>query len=102
MSGSHLDPSNDPRDNTHTQQYLQDLAAEGQLPIEVRILDEADTKMGIHNKGLIADGRQVMISSVNWTQNSPLYDRELTVIVDDADVAGYFRDLFERDWNMAE
>lgn len=95
LDGSHLD-AEDPRDNTHTQTWLQSL--EG-LKIETRILDHRSTQMGIHNKGIIVDGRRVLISSINWSQNSPLSNREMGLILESAAVGAYFGRVFERDWS---
>ncbi len=97
MGGAFLNPDN-PRDNTHTHRWCRELAEKEHLPLQARILDEAATGMGIHNKGLIVDGQQVLISSVNWSQNSPLNNRELGLILDHAGLADYFTALFTRDW----
>lgn len=97
LDGQHLD-AQDPRENTHTRDYLLNLADREHLPIEARILDFQTTRTGIHNKGAIADDVRVLISSVNWTQNSPLSNRELAVVVEHPAVAAYFGAVFDRDW----
>ncbi|HEY3364724.1 MAG TPA: phospholipase D-like domain-containing protein [Symbiobacteriaceae bacterium] len=97
MDGGHLDATN-PRDNTFTQKYLQDLAAVEHLDIQVRILDHRATHLSIHNKGVIADESRVLVSSVNWTQNSPLNNREMAVVLNHPAVAAYFGTVFDRDW----
>lgn len=94
LDGSHLQPE-DARDNTHTQTWLQLLPG---VQIQTRILDHRSTQMGVHNKGVIADGRRVLISSINWSQNSPLANREIGLILESSAVASYFAQVFERDW----
>ena len=101
LGGSYLNPQ-DPKDNTHTRDWLTTIARSEKLAIEARILDYAATGMGVHNKGLIVDGRQVLISSVNWTENSSLYDRELALIVESEAVAAYYGSLFGQDWDNGE
>jgi len=98
LGGRYLNPQ-DPKDNTHTRDWLTTIAKAEQLPIEARILDYAATGMGVHNKGIIVDAQRVLISSINWTENSPLYNRELGLIVQSEAVAAYFGTLFGQDWD---
>jgi len=97
LDGAYID-GNDPRDNTHTKAWLAALAAAEQLPLEARILDRGATGMAVHNKGLIVDGEKVLVSSINWSENSPLENRELGLIVESPAAAGYYLQVFERDW----
>ncbi|MDR2698944.1 MAG: phospholipase D-like domain-containing protein [Candidatus Methanoplasma sp.] len=53
----------------------------------------------IHNKGVIIDDL-VWIASVNWTENSFMNNREAAVVIDSADVAEFFADLFITDWGV--
>ncbi|HDN96196.1 MAG TPA: hypothetical protein ENG71_03940, partial [Thermoplasmatales archaeon] len=53
----------------------------------------------IHNKGLIIDGEKVLISSINWGENSVRRNREIGVVVEDKNIASYFEDIFWYDWN---
>lgn len=52
----------------------------------------------IHNKGIIVDGSQVLISSINGTQASWLRNREAAVIVENGELGEYFGDAFWYDW----
>lgn len=101
LNGKYLHPQ-DPTDNTHMKEWLEALAAKDHLPIEVRILNFEATKMSIHNKGVIVDGRKVLISSINWSWNSPLNNREMALVVDSPEVARYYTTAFERDWEGAK
>jgi len=54
----------------------------------------------VHNKGVIVDNRSVLISSINWNENSVARNREAGVIVYDERVAEYFSDVFLYDWKV--
>ena len=51
-----------------------------------------------HTKGIIVDEEAVMLGSHNFTTAGVVYNRDASLIVEDAGVAGYFRQLFEFDW----
>ncbi len=55
----------------------------------------------MHNKGVIVDGKVVLISSTNWSPTSLRENREAGVIVESKTVAGYYQDLFLYDWGKA-
>lgn len=98
LDSAFLDAS-DPRDNQYTVQYLNDIAAAERLDLQAKLVDTAGTRFEkIHNKGMIADGRQVLVSSINWSKNSPENNREAGVIVDNTEVAAYYESLFWYDW----
>ncbi|MCK9307205.1 MAG: phospholipase D-like domain-containing protein [Methanoculleus sp.] len=76
-------------------------AAEG-LPLEARLADlEANNLAKIHNKGVIVDGRTVLVSSINWNANSPAFNREAGVIIEHPDIAAYYTRVFEDDWDAS-
>jgi phosphatidylserine/phosphatidylglycerophosphate/cardiolipin synthase-like enzyme len=54
----------------------------------------------VHNKGMIIDNSSVLISSINWNENSLQYNREAGVIVQNPEVAKYFSDVFFHDWKL--
>ncbi|MHA1860380.1 MAG: phospholipase D-like domain-containing protein [Candidatus Asgardarchaeia archaeon] len=56
----------------------------------------------MHNKGIIVDGKVVLISSINWSGNSVENNREAGVIIYNEDVASYFLEVFNYDWSKAE
>jgi len=53
----------------------------------------------VHNKGLVCDD-SVWVGSVNWTANSFFRNRESALIINSAEVADYFADLFLRDFGV--
>ncbi|MDD5502546.1 MAG: phospholipase D-like domain-containing protein [Candidatus Thermoplasmatota archaeon] len=65
-----------------------------------------DTELGIfanvHNKGTIADNRTVLVSSINWNENSVCSNREFGIILENENVAKYYADVFFYDWRLAD
>ena len=55
----------------------------------------------VHNKGLIVDNKSVLISSINWNENSVMRNREIGIIVNDCKVANYYKNIFFYDWNLS-
>lgn len=89
----------DPNDNDDTCRFLAKLSAEEELDLACKVIDlQAAHLEKIHTKGVIADGARVLISSINWTENSFKGNREVGVVVGHPEIAGYYRDLFLGDW----
>jgi len=55
----------------------------------------------VHNKGLIVDNKSVLISSINWNENSVMRNREIGIIINDCNVANYYKNIFFYDWNLS-
>jgi phosphatidylserine/phosphatidylglycerophosphate/cardiolipin synthase-like enzyme len=88
-----------PADNDEMVRCINRLAAEDELPLEARLAGlEANNIEKIHNKGVIVDGRKTLVSSINWNDNSPNFNREAGVIIDHQGVGEYFTRVFEDDW----
>jgi phosphatidylserine/phosphatidylglycerophosphate/cardiolipin synthase-like enzyme len=89
-------------DNDEMVALINRIAAAEQIPLEARCADLRTNQIEkIHNKGVIVDGKRVLVSSINWNSNSPNFNREAGVIIDHPGVAGYFLAVFEDDWNPA-
>jgi phosphatidylserine/phosphatidylglycerophosphate/cardiolipin synthase-like enzyme len=56
----------------------------------------------LHNKGIIVDGRIVLVSSINYSDNSIEDNREAGVIIENQDVAQWYLDIFDYDWGLAD
>jgi len=54
-----------------------------------------------HTKGMIVDGRHVLIGSHNWSKPGVTLNRDASLLFDDEEVAQYYTDAFEIDWNRA-
>ena len=55
-----------------------------------------------HNKGIIVDGRIVLISSINYSDGSISENREAGVIIENEDVAKWYQEVYDFDWGMAD
>jgi len=86
-------------DNHDTMLWLRARAEQLDDPgnLQVRLM-ELDGLAKIHNKGVIADGNTVLVSSINWGYNSVVNNREAAVIVGSEEVGQYFSRIFQRDW----
>jgi phosphatidylserine/phosphatidylglycerophosphate/cardiolipin synthase-like enzyme len=84
-------------------QCINRLATEEKLTLEARLANlEANNIEKIHNKGVIADRRKVLVSSINWNDNSPRFNRETGVIIEHQGVGDYFSRVFDDDWVVSE
>lgn len=54
-----------------------------------------------HNKLVIVDGRQVLVSSQNWSDAAVTKNREAGLLLAHRGIAKYFTALFESDWSTA-
>jgi len=55
----------------------------------------------VHNKGMIVDNKSVLISSINWNENSVTRNREAGIIIKNEDVAHFYVDVFFYDWSLS-
>lgn len=84
-----------PKDNTYTIRWVNQVAARERLDLQARMVQSRLRGFDkVHNKGVIADGIRVLVSSINWSNNSPTNNREVGVIVDSPEVAEFYEDLF--------
>lgn len=54
-----------------------------------------------HTKGMVVDGKRVLIGSHNWSKPGVSLNRDASLIFDNADIAGYFAQAFEIDWDRS-
>lgn len=54
-----------------------------------------------HTKGMIVDGKRVLIGSHNWSKPGVTLNRDASLIFDNADIAGYYAQAFEIDWERS-
>ena len=88
--------------NDEVVSWLNEVAREGKnwsLKAKLADLDSLGLAK-IHNKGLIVDGKKVLITSLNWNANS-IHNREAGVIVENEEIASFYEDVFFHDWNKS-
>jgi V8-like Glu-specific endopeptidase len=54
-----------------------------------------------HTKGMIVDGKRVLIGSHNWSMPGVTLNRDASLIFDDPGLAAYYAEAFEIDWERA-
>jgi phosphatidylserine/phosphatidylglycerophosphate/cardiolipin synthase-like enzyme len=52
-----------------------------------------------HNKLVIIDGKVTILSSINFSENAFLNNRETGLVIQNTAVATYYGSIFESDWN---
>jgi phosphatidylserine/phosphatidylglycerophosphate/cardiolipin synthase-like enzyme len=55
----------------------------------------------IYYKGMIVDNNSVLISSINWNENSVTRNRETGIIIESIDIARFYTNVFFYDWNLS-
>jgi phosphatidylserine/phosphatidylglycerophosphate/cardiolipin synthase-like enzyme len=51
-----------------------------------------------HTKGIVIDSSKAVVSSVNWTNQGTMVNRDAGVVFHDAEIAEYYGKIFEFDW----
>jgi len=81
--------------------WLNELSRKDNLSLDAKLADLDSLGLTkIHNKGLIVDGEKVLIASLNWNANS-VHNREAGVIVENAEIASFYEDVFLHDWDTS-
>ncbi len=85
-------------DNDEMVTRLKTLAAQENISLQAQVLyPEKTGLLKVHTKGVVADD-SVLISSMNWNENSACFNREAGVIIRSRDAASYFASVFLLDW----
>lgn len=86
-----------PDDRPKLQREMNDLTNRG---FEVRLLNP-EFFVHCHNKMIVRDGKEVLVSSQNWSDSAVLKNREAGLLVRHKGAADYFAKIFEADWKTA-
>lgn len=54
-----------------------------------------------HTKGMIVDGKRLLLGSHNWSKPGVTLNRDASLIFDDEELAGYYAEAFEIDWERS-
>ena len=84
------------RENDNLQFDLSQLKRRG-IDVENQVKVLSNT----HTKGIIVDGEQVLIGSHNWSSLGVTLNRDASLIFNDEEVAQYYTEAFEIDWDRA-
>jgi cardiolipin synthase A/B len=85
------------RGNGALAKRMNDIAGQEGLDLRAKTLSPFHGYETLHNKGLVSDDI-TLISSINWVRASFERNREVGAIIESAEVAEYFAQAFEADW----
>jgi phosphatidylserine/phosphatidylglycerophosphate/cardiolipin synthase-like enzyme len=85
-------------ENRRLVDWLNDRADSESLPVTARLAEPAGRFEKIHAKGVVVDGDQVVLGSLNWNNNSARDNREVAVVLAGEEVGSYFQRVFDADW----
>lgn len=54
-----------------------------------------------HTKGMIVDGKRLLLGSHNWSKPGVTLNRDASLIFDDEELAAYYTEAFEIDWERS-
>ncbi|MFW5946696.1 MAG: phospholipase D-like domain-containing protein [Candidatus Natronoplasma sp.] len=84
--------------NDKVVQELSSFSSDEGVDLEARLFSDYKGLLKSHNKGIIVDEENVLVSTINWNDNSIFQNRELGVIVKNSDVGKYYSQVFLDDW----
>jgi phosphatidylserine/phosphatidylglycerophosphate/cardiolipin synthase-like enzyme len=99
LDGSDYNVEPDDFDNDDVVDYLNSLAHLEGLDMIAKLFNATSHGvLKIHNKGMIVDGNQVLVSSINWNRNSIARNRETGIIIESEEIGEHFARIFLYDW----
>lgn len=100
LLGDEFIDEEDTRNNYETRDYVNGLRRDEGIPVYAKIVDHRIANLTkIHNKGIVIDDESVLVSSINWGVASATLNRELALLVDDAEIAKFYENVFWYDWS---
>ena len=85
-------------ENAALRAWLDNLAADENLDVEVRLAEPGGRYEKLHTKGVVVDSETVILGSINWNTHSLRENRELALVLDGEEVGTYYADVFDSDW----
>jgi len=65
--------------------------------------DSLRVQTNLHTKGIIVDGKKVLLGSQNISETGISINRDASLLFEHEGIANYFKDIFEHDWgNLAQ
>jgi phosphatidylserine/phosphatidylglycerophosphate/cardiolipin synthase-like enzyme len=89
-------------DNRRIVERLRELAEHEDLPLEARLASPDGRFEKIHAKGVVVDGDQALVGSLNWNRESVRENREVVVLLEGEAIGGYYQRVFEADWSAGQ
>ncbi|WP_254663007.1 phospholipase D-like domain-containing protein [Haladaptatus sp. W1] len=88
-------------DNRRVADWLNERSDDEELPLHVKLADP-DGYEKIHAKGVVVDGRHVVVGSLNWNNHSVRENREVAVVLHGDAAGAYYGRVFTADWGDGE
>ncbi|PSQ42589.1 phospholipase, partial [Halobacteriales archaeon SW_7_68_16] len=85
-------------ENRRLVEQLRERADDEALPIQARLADPGGRFEKVHAKGMVVDGDQALVGSLNWNGESVRENREGLVLLEGTEVGAYYQAVFEADW----
>ncbi|WP_459192820.1 phospholipase D-like domain-containing protein [Halosimplex sp. J119] len=89
-------------ENRRLVEQLRETADREDLPLSAKLADPGGDYEKIHAKGIVIDGDQVLLGSLNWNGESIRQNREVVLSLEGEAVGAYYREAFEADWGSEE
>ncbi|WP_394339013.1 phospholipase D-like domain-containing protein [Halosimplex salinum] len=86
-------------ENRRLVDHLREVADREDLSLSAKLADPRGEFEKIHAKGVVVDGDQVLLGSLNWNGESIRENREVVLSLEGDAVGTYYRDAFEADWS---
>jgi phosphatidylserine/phosphatidylglycerophosphate/cardiolipin synthase-like enzyme len=61
-------------------------------------MDKVRVMKTCHTKGILVDSRWTLVGSHNWTNEGVLYNRDASLLFDNAQITAYFEKVLDHDW----
>jgi phosphatidylserine/phosphatidylglycerophosphate/cardiolipin synthase-like enzyme len=85
-------------ENRRLVEHLRERAETEDLPLRARLAEPDGRFEKIHAKGVVVDGDQVLVGSLNWNGESARENREVLLLLEGDEVGGYYGRVFDADW----
>jgi phosphatidylserine/phosphatidylglycerophosphate/cardiolipin synthase-like enzyme len=89
-------------DNGALAEWLNEKADAENLSLEAKVAESGSRFEKIHAKGVIIDGEEVVVGSMNWNNNSARENREIALVLDGKAAGNYYGQVFDADWTGGE
>ena len=89
-------------ENRQVVEHLREVAEREELPLSAKLAEPEGDFEKIHAKGVVIDGDQVLLGSLNWNDESIRQNREVVLSLEGDPVGSYYTEAFEADWGESQ
>ena len=100
MNAHYIDENPEVRDSV--EEFNENWSAMHGYDVQAILMTENDYVEKVHNKGAIIDGDKVLISSINWGDNSILKNREMGFLIHSELITEPYLSSWWEDWNRTD